>query len=157
MKPLSREQALSKAAALCSSAEYCVADVLKKLTRWQVSEGDAAAIIAFLLKEKYIDEARFAKAFVHDKAVFSKWGPSKISMALRLKQIPTAVINTALEQLPANCFSSSVSGILQTKLRSLKYKDVYEAKAKLLRFGLSRGFAYDDLLPVVESLISSLH
>ena len=35
------EQALNKAAALCSGAEYCERQILEKLRRWEIGEDDA--------------------------------------------------------------------------------------------------------------------
>ena len=52
MKTLTYEQALSRAAALCSGSEHCSSDIHKKLLLWGLSPTQAEKAIAFLKKEK---------------------------------------------------------------------------------------------------------
>ena len=72
-KPLTPPEALHRAAALCSSAEHCKADIHDKLTRWGISPADSRAIIDRLVQERFIDEPRYAIAFVKDKFRFSEF------------------------------------------------------------------------------------
>ena len=66
-KEIDEKTALAKAAALCSSKECCVSEIEERLTRWGQSPEAQARIIARLIEERYIDEARFCRAFAHDK------------------------------------------------------------------------------------------
>ena len=67
-------QALQRLAALCAKAEYCGADIQRKLARWQLDadpDADQTAkqhILDRLAKDGYIDEARYAHAFVRDNS-----------------------------------------------------------------------------------------
>ena len=62
MKPLTYEQALSRAAALCSGSEHCSSEIRKKLLLWGLSPTQAEKAIGFLIDEKYIDSKRFCRA-----------------------------------------------------------------------------------------------
>ena len=86
-KPLTPPEALHRAAALCSSAEHCTADIREKLARWGVTEADSRTIIDRLVQERFIDEQRYAVAFVKDKFRFSGWGRIKMRYALQQKRI----------------------------------------------------------------------
>ena len=86
-KECSVDEARVKAEIYCAKAERCKCEVLHKLQLWGAPEEHEENILAHLVKEGYIDESRYAKAFVRDKYRFSQWGTMKISQALRLKRI----------------------------------------------------------------------
>ena len=60
-------------AAYCSSAERCEQDVRQKLVKAELEPEAVSRIINRLRQEKFIDEARFARAFVSDKFRFNHW------------------------------------------------------------------------------------
>lgn len=156
-KPITKEQALLKLTAYCSMAEHCLAEVRKKLANWEVAEPDASAIISHLLKEKYVDEARYARAFANDKMNFARWGRNKVAFSLRSKAIPADVISAALDEVfGTDDYDDSIKQVLSAKFRSINYKNRYDAKAKLLRFGAGRGFEFQKMLPIVEKLVANV-
>src|SRR5664280_1308500 len=87
---------LSKAMALCSRREYCPEDIRLKLQSWGVSEADACRVIGILIKENFLNENRYAEAFVKDKFNYNKWGKVKITANLKLKKLPAGIIRSAL-------------------------------------------------------------
>ena len=132
--------ALSKTMQICSRRELCVSDVETKLESWGVTNTDARKIINTLLKENFINEERYAKAFVSDKFNYNKWGKIKIASHLKIKRILAATISLALEEIDNSQYISAIEAILKSHKKTIKAKNDYELKAKLLRFGLSRGF-----------------
>ena len=132
--------ALSKAMQICSRREMCISDIETKLELWGVTNTDASKIINTLLKENFINEERYAKAFVSDKFNYNKWGKIKIASHLKAKRIPAATIGLALEEIDNSQYISAIETILKSHKKTIKAKSDYELKAKLLRFGLSRGF-----------------
>ncbi len=140
MKELTEKEVLQKAAAYCSGAEHCRSDVMHKLSLWGTDPASARQIIEYLQKEKYIDEERYCRAFVHDKFLYNKWGINKIRMALRQKQLDENTINQALENLPSDDYIANLKQILATKAKNIKTANEYEKRNKLIRFALSRGF-----------------
>ncbi|MDR3134070.1 MAG: RecX family transcriptional regulator [Prevotellaceae bacterium] len=142
-KTLSSEQALSRLQQLCSRAEKCIADVQKKLHDWNIPEKEISAIIKKLQAQGFIDEARYAKAFVRDKNRLSHWGTVKIKQALQTKKIPAALIAEALQEIDREKYQDDLVQLLQRKKATLKAASPAEAAAKLLRFALGRGYEYD--------------
>lgn len=132
--------ALSKAMALCSRREYCVAEIREKAVSWGISESDSDKIIASLIKENFINEERYAAAFVKDKFNYNKWGKIKISAHLKAKRIQSATIKTALESIDDDVYMKTITSVLESHRRSVKAKNKYDLKAKMLRYGLSKGF-----------------
>jgi regulatory protein len=139
-RTLTYDQALFKVAAICTQSEKCESDIRTKLLAWEISESDANKIITYLKEEKFLDDARYCSFFVKDKSRFNKWGKIKIGYALRAKKIDEELIVSALGQIDEEEAFSTLISILNTKSRNLKYKDEYDKKGKLIRFGLSRGF-----------------
>ena len=140
MKELSLGEALNKAAAYCTLCERCVSEVSAKLTAWDVPSGEQEKIIARLIEEKFIDEARYCRAFVNDKLRFNRWGRIKINAALRNKRLPKEYINEALESIDDEKYIEILKEIIAIKHRELKGKEDFATKQKLMRHAASRGF-----------------
>jgi regulatory protein len=145
---------LNKSMALCSKREYCINDIQLKLESWGVGMSDSEKIISTLIKENFIKEERFASAFVKDKFIYNKWGKVKISAHLRAKRIPADVIRTALDSIDSDKYASVLNGLINSHKKTVKAKNKYDLKAKLLRYGLSKGFESSLVYDVLNSLIN---
>ena len=140
MAEIQFKTALTKAMRLCSQREMCKSDIETKLELWGVTKSDSHKILDILHNENFINEERYAKAFVNDKFTYNKWGKIKIASQLRTKKIPTAIINSALDVIDNDHYIATLETILKLHKKSVKAKNDYELKSKLIRFGLSRGF-----------------
>ena len=150
MTNLSYEQALHRLATYCSRAERCVSDVRRKMDDWEIPADKQNQIIRQLQKEKFLDEERYCKAFVNDKSKYNRWGIFKIRFELRRKQIPEAVIHEALANLNPEENLERLRLLIEQKKKSVKGKNDFEIKQKLLRFAVSRGFSQEDIEKVIS-------
>lgn len=138
--------------ALCSRREYCRSDIMKKvMTSLDGDREEAEKIVELLVSERYIDDLRYASAFARDKASLAGWGEVKIRYMLSSKGISKDVISCALEEIDENKAGERLEKLMENKLRSLK--DDPQVRLKLLRFGLGRGYSYDEVSSVVEQLL----
>lgn len=144
--------ALTKAMQLCSRQEYCVSDIEKKLELWEISKPDAHKIIDILQKENFINEERYATAFVNDKFNHNKWGKMKIASHMKIKKIPTTIIDTALNSIDSRRYITTLEAIIKTHRKTVKARNSYELKAKLMRFGQSRGFESSLLYELIGNI-----
>lgn len=135
---------------LCSRREYCSAAVLGKLRQKGLDDKDAAAVLERLVRERYVDDARYARAFVRDKALLSGWGPRKISFALSAKGISREVVEEALGEVSPEDSEARMYQVLAAKWESVSGKTLYERRTKLLRFALSRGYSYEAVLRFLD-------
>ena len=140
MKKLNEQEMLHRMAAYCSSAERCEQDVRQKLVKAELEPEAVRRIINRLRQEKFIDEARFARAFVSDKFRFNHWGKYKIRCELLRKEISEEEIELALSSLEMEEYDQVLMDLLKTKMKSVKAKDERERYYKLLRFAVGRGF-----------------
>lgn len=137
---------------LCSRREYCSCDILRKAT--DALEGDretAIKLLDELVKDKYVDDLRYATAFARDKASISGWGATKIRYALSAKGVSREVIDEALCEIDASSAQARLDRLLENKYRSLK--DDPQCKLKMLRFGLGRGYSYNEVEAAVRKLM----
>lgn len=144
--------ALDKAMAQCSRREFCSDDILNKLSLWGVEKNDAEKIIKTLIKENYINEPRYATAFVRDKFKYNKWGKVKIAAHLRLKKLPPDVITSALNSIDNEQYSKLLRGLIEGHRRLTKARNQYDLKAKLFRYGLSKGFESELLNDILNDV-----
>ena len=148
-----KEVALGKATALCSQSEHCKAQIMEKLSLWGVSVQDAYNIIDYLEKEKYIDNKRFVRAYCHDKFCYNHWGRIKIRQMLRHLRLSDEEIEEGMQTINDDDYLEALNDVLQAKDRSLREKDIYLRKAKLVRHLLSRGFETDLAVDAVNEYL----
>jgi regulatory protein len=144
--------ALNKAMTLCSRREFCCDDIRNKLLLWGVENNDTEMIITTLIKENFINESRYATAFVRDKFKYNKWGKVKIAAHLRTKKLPPDIISSSLDSINNELYTKLLNEIISNHRRSVKAKNQYDLKAKLLRFGLSKGFESSLLYDILNDL-----
>jgi regulatory protein len=125
----------------CATREVCILEAKTKMRKWNVSEADSDKIIESLIKSGFIDEERYAKAFANDKLLLDKWGPQKVRLILKQRGIKDALITKAISEKNIDQ-DAVVSELLSKKIKSFKQLTSNEIYAKLMRFGLSRGFDY---------------
>ena len=140
MKPLTYEQALSRAASLCSGSEHCSSEIHKKLLLWGLTPTQAEEVILYLINEKYIDNIRFCRAYCLDKFRYNHWGRIKIGQMLRMLEMKNEDINEGLESINEEDYREVLLHILTQKNHQLKDSDPYIRKGKLIRHALSKGF-----------------
>jgi regulatory protein len=146
------QEAFLRLSALCAMGELCVEDVRRKMGRWEMEEAVAERIAERLVKEGFIDEERYARAFVRDKFRYNHWGRVRIEQELRRRKICQRYIEEGLKEIDAQDNLESLRVMLEKKRPSVKGRNEYEIRGKLIRFALGRGFAMEDIMKVVGSL-----
>ena len=149
-KPMSEEQALARLTALCASAEHCTGEMIDKMTKWEISEEAQARIMEHLVKNKYIDDERYCRAFVHDKMEYNHWGRRKIEQALYVKHVDKAIQKTVLDEIPDEDFIDILRPLIVHKRRQTRANSEYEMNMKLMRFAASRGFTIEQIRQCID-------
>lgn len=139
---MTTDEILYKLAARCSTSEQCLSDVEAKLKRYDLSEEERTRILQHLVEEKYIDDKRYAEAFVRDKYRFNKWGRIKIAQGLRMKGIDNGTVNEAMELIDETEYLHILRELIKAKRKSIRGKSDYEVNGKLIRFAIGRGFEF---------------
>lgn len=139
-QPLTPAQAMNRAAALCARSEQAPADIRDKLHKWGLSACDASQVLQALMQQGFLDEQRYARAFVKDRFAFNGWGRIKIAHQLRLKGIPSTAIDPAMDAIDESQYRQRLIDLLRAKWRTLSGREPRSAWAAMMRFAVSRGF-----------------
>ena len=147
-----QKKILDRLRGLCSRREYCYADVLRKAKDALDGDVQAAKEVADeLVADRYVDDHRYASAYARDKSAIQGWGEVKIRYMLSAKGVPRDVIDKALQEIDQNKADSRLEKLLHAKLKSLK--DDPQVRLKLLRFALGRGYSYDEVNSLINTLL----
>lgn len=132
---------LARAERYCANEEQCRTSVRKKLSDWGASIELSGKIVNRLIDQGYIDEKRYARAYVSAKLRTQKWGRLKVIYQLRSKQVPPKFITEALSEIPDDEYRNILLDVANTKWQTY---DPNETKAKrrskLVTFLASRGY-----------------
>ncbi|MCR5679165.1 MAG: RecX family transcriptional regulator [Prevotella sp.] len=142
-REMTAQQAFQKLSDLCSRSEHCQHEMHEKMHQWGVSLEEQAQVIEQLISGRYIDDSRFARAFIYDKIRYSKWGRRKVEQALWAKHIDEEVSKPILDDVDDNEYLSILRPMLRQKRKSIRAASEYEATMKLIKFALGRGFTMD--------------
>ena len=149
-KEMTGQQAFLKLSALCARGEHCQYEMLEKMRLWGVAEEEQAQVMARLVSERYVDDERYARAFVADKIKYNKWGRRKVEQALWQKHIDEDVRQRVLDEVPESDYLAVLRPLLQQKRRTTKAANDYELQQKLVRFALSKGFDFSQVRQCME-------
>ena len=154
------EQLQTRAEAYCAKREACRLTVRRYLVeKYGAPNAAVKEILAHLVREGFIDERRYAKAYANDKARFNGWGTLKIQAGLAEQGIPNGAIAEALDGISVEEQRTLLRRLLESKLRALPSADGESSlRNKLLRLAASRGFTYELASSAVEeALAKRLH
>ena len=143
MKVKTEQEAYLQLAALCAQGEHCQWELTEKMRRWEIDEAAQARVMQRLVAERYVDDERFARAFVKDKVRYNKWGRRRVEQALWQKHIDADTQQRVLSEIGDEDYLDVLRPLLQHKRRTTKAASDYELSQKLIRFALSRGFTFD--------------
>lgn len=148
------EQALQSLMRMCARSERSSGDALRLMKRWGVADDAARKVLSKLQADRFIDDARYAEAFVRDKLNLSGWGVYKIKSALRTKGVSKDIIDEVIApMIEATDMKERLEDIMKRKLRTLKYSSTYDAKNKLIRFAASRGYELDEAIECASKIV----
>jgi len=143
MRQKTEQEAYLTLSALCAQAEHCQWEMTEKMRRWELTEEAQAHVMQRLVSERYVDDERYARAFVKDKVRYNKWGRRKVEQALWQKHIDESVRQQVLDEVDDDEYISILRPMLQQKRKSTKASSDYELNGKLIKFAMSRGFTMD--------------
>ncbi|MDO9615237.1 MAG: regulatory protein RecX [Bacteroidota bacterium] len=103
-------------------------------------------------EEKYINEERFARAYVKDKFRFNHWGKQKIEYMLRAKKIDQEILELAFEEIEEEGYADELLKLLTDKEKTIKSKDKFDKRNKLMRFAMGRGFESGKIYAALKEL-----
>ncbi|MDB5137830.1 MAG: regulatory protein RecX [Mucilaginibacter sp.] len=143
--------ALTKAEHYCAYQERSQQEVRDKLYEWGLYPNVVENVIIQLIADNFLNEERFANAYVRGKFNQKGWGKNKIKQGLKFKRVSDVLIKKALQNINGDDYLQMLNKVLQKKESLLSEKDPYKRKYKLQQYGLSRGYENDLILDVLKN------
>ena len=139
----SLQELTSRAENYCARAEHCASEVRTKILAWGGTPEQAETIISHLYDYHYLDDARYCRAYTHDKLLYQHWGKVKIRAMLQARQLPSSEILSALQNIDETEYNRILLALLATKKNATREAHI--------RFLLHLGFEYATILRALEN------
>lgn len=152
-QPITPDKALLKLADLCSTGEHCTWELREKLRKWGIFSADAEKIMDELIDRKFVDDHRYARAFIHDRITFRQQGKRLIQRDLILKRIPKDIIAEAFADIDPDQYRQNLADIMAKKLRQVG-GDIndYDTRNKVMRFAAGRGYEPSLIFDIIDKI-----
>lgn len=134
------EEIFAKLARQCSRSEECSPDIKKKVLDFGGDSEMQDRIIKRLQEEKFLDDERYAKAYVRDKFRLNKWGRVKMRYYLRMKGLQENFIEAGFEEIDENEYVKLLIKTLKEKAKTVKKANKFEKMGQVIRYAQGRGF-----------------
>lgn len=139
-KSYTLEQALSKLQKYCTYQDRCHIEVERKLTEMRIIPKAKEHIIMSLIDGDYLNEERFALAFVKGKFKIKKWGRIRLKAELKKRKISKYLIESALKQISDKDYLFAFEELANRKANSIKANSILLKKKKLADYLIYRGW-----------------
>lgn len=145
-------QAFEKATRYCAMQDRCQQEVLSKLRKWGMNAEESGEVLALLITENYVNDERFARAYVRGKFNQNDWGRMKIVQGLKAKGISESCIALALTELDAMPYKEKLTRLAERKWKAEAKETEKKQTEKTARYLLSRGFESDIVWNIIKRL-----
>ena len=149
-KRYSKDEALEAMQRYCVYQDRCHQEVRYKLIEHQVYGDDLEEVISALIKDNFLNEERFARAYASGKFKIKSWGRNKIKMELKRREISDYCIRKAMTEIDEEDYYSALQSLLRKRWDG-ESQD-YPTRVKLNQYAQSRGFEYGIVKEVVDEL-----
>ena len=143
---------LAKAEHYCAYQERSQQEVRDKLYEWELKPAEVENVIIRLIENNYLNEERFAKAYVRGKFNQKGWGRIKIKQGLKQKRVPEGLIKKALQTILDDDYIKTLKDIIAKKSATLAEKNPLKRRYKLQQYAMGRGFEADLIWDVLKDL-----
>ncbi len=145
MKSYTFEEIKQKMMAYCTYQDRCHQEVEQKMRDFLLIPEAKEEILLFLMQEKYLNEERFTRSYIRGKFSIKSWGRNKISNHLRQKGVPDKLIQNCFDEIDPAAYERVLAKTYERYFDAQKGL-AYQKRSKTIRYLLSRGFEYEEIL-----------
>jgi regulatory protein len=154
-KTYSIDEAKARMERYCAYRERCHKEVHQKLREMRMIPEAVDLIIHYLITNNYLNETRFAKAFVHGKFRIKKWGKKRIVRELKFRNITQYNIKLALKEIPEADYLSTFHELSEKRWKQIDSEEnLQKKKKKFVDYLLYRGWESAFIWEKLDELVS---
>lgn len=137
----------------CAYQERCHKEVSQKLYEMRMIPEARDKIIVHLLQHNFLNEERFARAFVRGKFRIKKWGKQRLQLELKRKDINKTIIAIALKEIDSEDYHNTFNALAEKKLGTIKETNAQKKRKKLADYLFYRGWESHLVYDKIRELI----
>ncbi|TXE08612.1 regulatory protein RecX [Gelidibacter salicanalis] len=134
------DEAIKKLEHYCSYQERCHKEVAQKLYTIRMIPEAIDHIVVKLMQDNFLNEERYAKAFVSGKFRIKKWGKQRLTRELKQKDIGKTLITMALQTINDQDYLETFHILAEKKAETIRESNPQKKKKKLADYLLYRGW-----------------
>lgn len=154
IKTYTLEEATRKMEHYCAYQERCHLEIKQKLITMKMIPEIIDVITVHLIEHNFLNEERFAKAFVRGKFRIKHWGKGRLSFELKKKDIGKININRALAEIDDEEYIEVFNHLTEKKADTLTESNVLKKRKKFIDYFLYRGWeshlVYDKAYQIIK-------
>lgn len=135
----------------CAYQDRCHQEVERKMREFVLVPEAKDEILLYLMKENFLNEERFVRSYIRGKFNIKKWGRNKIKLHLKQKAVTEKLILKCFDEIDKNTYLVAIQEIYDKYHLKQKGLKMYQRKVKTIRYLLSRGFEYEEILKVADA------
>ncbi|WP_100613532.1 regulatory protein RecX [Confluentibacter citreus] len=139
-KTYTLQEATKKLEHYCVYQERSHQEVRQKLMDMYMIPEAIDVIIIHLLEHNFLNEERFAKAFVSGKFNIKKWGKSRLTYELKKKDISKVNIKAAIDGISDEHYIDVFNSLANKKVDLIKESDKWKKKKKFVDYFIRLGW-----------------
>ncbi|MFK7832928.1 MAG: regulatory protein RecX [Winogradskyella sp.] len=134
------DEAKKKLEHYCAYQERCHKEVQHKLREMSMIPQAIDVIMVHLIEHNFLNEERFAKAFVRGKFRIKKWGKNRLVRELKFRGISKYSMDTALKEIDLDDYYAALDELVQKRIAQVKETNHFKKKKKVADYLLYRGW-----------------
>jgi len=150
------EKAYMKLKHYCGYQDRCHQEVKEKLYSLKLNKATVEQLLSRLIEEDYLNEERYAKAFVGGHFRQKQWGKVKIAYGLKQKRVSEYNIRKAMNEIPDEEYHALAEKLVKAKWNSLKKDQYIHRVVKTKAFLQQRGFEPALVQSIIQQIRDTL-
>lgn len=134
------DEARKKLENYCAYQERCHKEVKAKLRDMRMIPEAIDVIMVHLIQNNYLNEERFARAFVSGKFRIKKWGKNRLIRELKFRDISKYSMDAALKEIDLDDYNHTLDELVQKRIAQVKETNSYKRRKKVADYLLYRGW-----------------
>lgn len=122
-----------------------------KLYSFGLSKDDVELLIYEMIQHDFLNEERFAIAYVRGKFMYKKWGRNKIRLELKRRKISEYCIKKGMKEIDEDKYYDVLKELINKKINSLKAIKPYQKNYKAVQYVMGKGYESDIAWAIIKS------
>lgn len=146
------KEAQKKLEHYCTYQERCHQEVVDKLMELGMIPLAIDTVVSKLIRDNYLNEARFAQSFARGKFRIKKWGKIRIKRELKARQVSDYNIKRGLKEIPENDYNNTFWFLFEKRKKAVDGNNPLTQKKKIISYMVYRGWEAQKVYEAIQDL-----